>query len=308
MGSPAPSIGTGADDTTLSGSPAFADGNARPPSRAGGAYPAGPGELADCSAMTPEEHTEFTSRVVAAVERDPMVFGVVALGSSAGTSRPPDRFSDHDLFLVVEAEGVERYRSSIDWMPEPERVVLSYRETDHAVKVVYDDGHLVEAAVFSPDEVFLARMNDYAVLFDRADVEQRMAGVREATLRATRTEPSDEWLAGQFLTGLLVGTSRYRRGEALSGHTFVKQHAAGHLAVMLWRHLAPADVRRDDLDPTRRLEQALPAVGAAIEAAMQLPVPDAAAALLDIAETELAGLFGAPALATTRRVLAAEAM
>ncbi len=254
--------------------------------------------------MTPHEHAQFTGRVLAAVDPDPRVLGVVALGSSARTSRLPDRFSDHDLFLVVEVEGVEHYRSSTDWLPEPERFVLSYRETDHAVKVLYDDGHLVEAAVFSPDELSLARVNDYSVLFDRADVQERMAEVREASRRTAQAQPGDEWLVGQFLTAIVVGMSRYRRGEALSGHAFVKHHAMRHLAVLLWRRLAPDDARRDDLDPTRRFEQAIPRAGAAIELAMQLPVPDAAQALLDLAESELPELVQGRAITTTRSVVA----
>ena len=254
--------------------------------------------------MTPEEHAEFTDRVVAAVAGDPRGLGVVALGSSARTSRLPDRFSDHDLFVVVEADVVERYRSTTDWLPAPDHIVLAFRETAHAVKVMYDDGHLVEAAVFSPDELGVARVNDYAVLLDRADIEDRMAAVRDASHTPAASEPGDEWLVGQFLTCLAVGVSRHRRGEALSGHVFVRQHAVGHLVVLLWRHLAPTDAQRDDLDPTRRFELALPEVGAALEAALQLPVPGAAGALLDLASSELAELFSGRATATVRSVVA----
>ena len=36
------------------------------------------------------------------------------------------------------------------------RVLLSFRETAHGLKVLYDDGHLLELAVFAPEELALA--------------------------------------------------------------------------------------------------------------------------------------------------------
>jgi hypothetical protein len=44
----------------------------------------------------------------------------------------------------------------------------------------------------------------------------------------------------------------------------------------------------DPLEPLRRIEQALPALGRELDAALALPTPQAAIALLDIAERELA--------------------
>jgi len=52
------------------------------------------------------------------------------------------------------------------------------RETAHGLKVLYDDGHLLEFAVFDEAELPLARVNDYRVLLDRAHLEADLKHLR----------------------------------------------------------------------------------------------------------------------------------
>ncbi len=238
----------------------------------------------------------------------PEVIGVVALGSMAERSSSPDRHSDHDFFVVVEAGAQERFRADLSWLPEHGRVVLAYRETAHGLKVIYEDGHLLEFAVFSPDELAVARVNEFRVLLDRGDVAARMAAVRRATEAGLReSAPSDAWLLGQFLAALLVGAGRWRRGERLSGRALLDGPAVDHLVELVARHVPPAPaVPRDDLDPRRRFELAYPSVAPEIERALTAEPPRAALILLDLAERELGRLEAFPrdGAAALRRVLA----
>jgi hypothetical protein len=228
----------------------------------------------------PDAFRAFTRRVVAALEPDPDVLGVVGLGSTADRGRAPDAHSDHDLWIVVRDGAEDRFRSSQAWLPDAGRIVLAYRETAHGLKVIYDDGHLVEYAVFSLDELEVARANAYRVWLDRADVEARVA----RCLRRGRDEPPPDlgWLFGQALAHLLVGAERAARGELLSGHRFVRELAVARLLELIVR-LEPSvdDAEADDLDPYRRAERTHPARAAAIEAAVRKPVGEAALALLD---------------------------
>src|SRR5205085_357778 len=122
-------------------------------------------------------------------------------------------------------------------------------ETPHGVKVVYRSGHLLEFAVFDPDEVELARVNRFRTLLDRGGIDDRMRALRERT--ASEQRPPDRgWLWGQFLTALLVGAWRYRRGERLSGRSLLLV-AARHLAQL-------AGSPSDPLDPVRRFETTCP--------------------------------------------------
>ncbi len=236
--------------------------------------------------MTPDAYARFTDAVAARAAADPDVVALVLVGSTSGDAPVPDAWSDHDLFLVTRPGKQERYRHDPGWLPDAERIVLWHRETLHGVKVIWDDGHLAEVAVFDPDELVLARVNRYRVPVDKADVAARMRQVAEATRRRAATErPDTRWLGGQFLGALLVGACRAARGERLSGHALVRTTALAHLVELARRRLSAAeDAAPDDLDPLRRVERGWPTLAAALGTALDRPVPAAALALLDLAE------------------------
>jgi hypothetical protein len=220
----------------------------------------------------------------------------------------PDAHSDHDLFVVTRAGAQERFRTELGWLPERGAIAMAFRETAHGVKVLYAGGHLVEFAAFDLEELAVARVNRYRVALDRADVAARMERIARITADETAAAPPDlTWHAGQFLTNLVVGAGRDARGERLSGHSFVRVHAVRHLAVLL-RTKLPAEraARLDNLDPYRRFEQVCPDLGRELEAALVLPVPAAARALLGIAARELPELVASAAHRAVARVLDGE--
>ena len=253
--------------------------------------------------MDAAAYSAFTDALSRRLDGDPRVVGLVALGSMSGDGPAPDDFSDHDFFVVTRSGAQEAYRTDLVWLPGAERAVLVHRETEHGLKVIRDDGHLLELAVFDPDELRVARANRYRVLLDRGGVAEGMAAIAAKPAES----PTDRWLCGQLLGNLLVGGGRAARGELLSARLFVAGHATGHLLRLLSRHVPPeAPVPLDDLDPFRRFERAFPRLGAEANAALSLPPLAGAVALLDLASRELGGrAAGWPAAAaeTVRRRL-----
>jgi hypothetical protein len=237
--------------------------------------------------VDPEAYADFTRRLHASLSSRPDVLGLVALGSMSGEGTPADAWSDHDFFVVTAPGTQEGFRTDLSWLPDAGRIALAFRETAHGLKVVFESGHLAELAVFDPEELFLARVNRYRVLLDRADLADRMRRVRQRTSAETARREDDGWRAGQLLTGLLVGAGRFRRGERASGHRLVWCTALEHLLVLVARHVpAERPEAKDDLDPFRRLETAYRALAREIEGARALDLPDAAAALLRLAVRE----------------------
>ncbi len=240
--------------------------------------------------MTPEAHADFTRALAGRLATDPRVLGFVALGSTAVKDVAPDRWSDHDFFVIVRSGTQEAFRTDRSWLPRPERIVFWHRETAHGVKALYDDAHLAEFAVFDLDELRVARVNRYRVLLDRGGVEEAVAAVAESTAREVRSSRADDaWRVAQFLTLLLVGGSRDARGERLSGGALVRQEALRQLLVLLSRHVpSPRSAMLDDLDPFRRFEIAYPELGREIGGALRLETRGAARGLIAIARRELA--------------------
>ncbi|MGE5233795.1 MAG: hypothetical protein ACM3OB_06770 [Acidobacteriota bacterium] len=250
----------------------------------------------------------WSRALVERVAADPRVLGLVALGSMAEQGTRPDRWSDHDFFLVVESGWEEDLRRNLGWLPESDSLVFSYRETRHGVKALFRDGHLVELAVFTLAELGVARVNRYRVLLDRGGVAAALARVRAQTLEAiARESPDTGWLVGQFLTHLLVGVGRWARGEKLAGAESVRQHALRDLVELLVRLVPPADpTLADDLDPLRRFERVRPDLGRELDLLLAREPLGAARGLLDIAEREVGSRlaeFPREGLATVRRAL-----
>lgn len=242
--------------------------------------------------MTPDEHAAFTAALERRLIGEDDVLGLVMLGSSSGIPPGPDPFSDHDFFVVTHMGRQEAWRNA-RWLPGAERIVLSFRETAHGVKALRDDGHLFEFAVFDPDEIGLARVNRYRVVFDRADVGTRMGRIRDLTAAAPAPDPG--WHMGQFLTQLVVAAGRTARGERLSGTGRIWD-AAHHLLVLLRTRLpAEAAAWLDNLDPTRRFEGVASGLAAEIEAATHMRPIAGARALLAVAVRELSDLVPAGA-------------
>jgi hypothetical protein len=249
--------------------------------------------------MDAASYERLTERLRDGLAADGAVLGLVALGSMAALDTQPDRWSDHDFFVVVKAGEQERFRRDLSWLPNSGDVVLSYRETAHGLKVLYRDGHLLEFAVFDQGELHLAKVNRYRVLLDRGGIADAMAAIREASERwASSSGMGDFERFGQFLANLLVGAARYARGEGLSGRQFAG-YALQHLAVLLGKYVPrEADHPLDNLDPLRRFERSWPAIGAELNRLLESPYPEMARGLLAIARRELAGrLPGYPAAA-----------
>ncbi|CAM4164285.1 hypothetical protein G4177_31480 [Corallococcus sp. ZKHCc1 1396] len=230
----------------------------------------------------------FTTELTRRAGADGRFRGLVALGSMAARDYLPDDFSDHDFFAIAEPGHAETLRQERGWLPRPEAISHTFRETAHGVKVVYRDGHLLEFAVFDLEELSLARVNRYRVLLDRGDVATRMEERARATARELQgTAPDDAWLFGQWLTQVLVGLGRHARGEVLSGRARLDE-AARLLCLLLARHVpAPEASVLDGLDPLRRVERVYPGPGGELARAMQGDSPGLARALLRLGAREL---------------------
>lgn len=256
--------------------------------------------------MTPDAHGAFSASLATRLEADAEVLGLVWLGSSSGLPPLPDAYSDHDFFVVTRPLVQERFRTQLGWLPNATEVVFSFRETAHGVKVLDRHGHLLEFAVFDLDELSLARVNRYRVAFDRADIAARLARVREATATQTAQAPDRRWLLGQFVTELVVGVNRAARGELLSAHTRVRGQAVQHLLGLLRAKASPTQLAGlDDLDRSRRFEQAFPSLGGELAQALELPLGQTARALLNVAMREFPEEFSSELRATLERVLPA---
>jgi hypothetical protein len=232
-----------------------------------------------------EEYRSFTGELRDHLAADGRAIGLIAVGSMADADYAPDEWSDHDFFVVTAAGGQEALRTDLSWLPRTNRIALSLRETEHGLLVIYDDGHMIEFAVFDLEEIALAGMNRYRVLLDLGGVADRAAEVA-----AHPREPRDDlFLFAKTIAAALVATGRGRRGEKLSA-AFLVTWATTYLNRLLIENV-PSERASilDGFDSLRRFELAYPELGAELAAIVCLDPADAGPALLDVLERELRG-------------------
>jgi hypothetical protein len=233
--------------------------------------------------VQPGEYRTFTHQLTERLGRDGRAIGLVAVGSMADRDYAPDEWSDHDFFVITPPGGQEELRNDLSWLPDADRVVLSVRETEHGLIVIYDDGHMLEFAVFDLEEIAVAGLNRYRVLFDRGGVEERV----EHVAASPRPPRDDLFLFGKTVVAALVAVGRGRRGETLSA-AFMLTWATTYLNRLLIRTLPSANASiLDGFDSLRRFERAYPELGAELAAIVRLDPVDGGAALLDLLEREL---------------------
>ncbi len=212
------------------------------------------------------------------------VHGLVAFGSTADRDRV-DEWSDHDFAWITAAGAEDRYRHDLSWLPDHERIALSVVEHHGGVKVVYNDGRRLEFGIAAVDDFSTWAGSPAEVLVgDEA--------IHHATATVIARRPDGLIDAARelrlMLTQIHSGVGRTRRGETLSGSGLIRFEAVNHLVRALAARLPGETARLDPLDPRRRFDLVHPELGERLEAANRLPVEEAARALIDLAEEQLA--------------------
>lgn len=232
------------------------------------------------SSHTLDAFLDYSDRLAANAQAHPDVLGLVLLGSAADTARA-DEWSDHDFFLIVKDGLGEKFRQDLSWLPGFAHVVIAPRETDHGLKVVYRDGHVLEFAVFEDRELEIASVNYWVVPVDKTNITSRVEALEKKTTGAPFNEQK-EWEL--LLCHILIGVGRARRGEVLIAGQAIRSYLMRHVIGFVRDRLAPVpgtEEAEDNLDRFRRFEKQYPAEGARLDHILQLPVEDAAQALLD---------------------------
>lgn len=238
--------------------------------------------------MNSSQYNRFTKELKENLLNYEKVSGLVAVGSMAEQDYMPDKWSDHDFSVIVETGYQEKFRKDLSWLPQFENIVLSFQETEHGLKVLYDNGHMIEFAVFDIEELYFLKINRYRILIDRENIKEHMEKIKKSTSQQSKLTYENNLLLGELITSLWIGIGRYKRGEKASAHELVKMSALKSLMTLIEKH-SPSEhkVLIDNLDPLRRFEYIYPDLGEEIGNILLEPILKAARQMLNILEREL---------------------
>jgi hypothetical protein len=213
---------------------------------------------------TKERFDRYLAELVAACSTQPLIDGLVLMGSTAERSRV-DEWSDHDFAVIAQTPSLELLRGDLGWLPRHQSLAFAAREHHDGFKAVYDDGSVIEFAVADRVGLLTFHANAWVVAYDPAgDLEALMKTVAARAKASDQVDPARDF--DVFLASLLIGVGRARRGELLSAWSLVGGQAVDHLLPVLVAALtitAGGDVRADNLDARRRIELVHPEFGLA---------------------------------------------
>jgi hypothetical protein len=229
-----------------------------------------------------EKFLSFQKELTHSVAKRPEVIGLIFVGSAAATERV-DQYSDQDFFLVVREGTGESFRQDLGWLPSHEEIALSPRETAHGLKVVYQNGDVLEFAVFEDSELELSSVNDYSVALDLQDIAERIAKIAKRSIPKPSNRAQEFEL---FLSLILIGVGRARRGEVLAAEQHIKSYALS-FALKLIRSANPTNQNADSLNDFRRFERDYPQLAGELHEIVLFPTEAAAKALCQLVMREL---------------------
>lgn len=218
------------------------------------------------------------------------VVGLVGFGSTAQRERV-DEWSDHDFAWVTVPGAQDRYRYGVsEWLPDGDRIALTVVEGHGGVKVIYDDGHVLEFGIGSLEEVISWPGNEADVIVDKTPDGGLRSGIRGAVNRTSGHRLPDAAEATRLiLTQVLIGVGRARRGEVQSARELVCSDAIVLFHTAVWARITPeAGVTINQLDPRRRFDRAYPNLGSRLDGLTQHDVEAAGRLLVDLTEEVLA--------------------
>lgn len=209
-------------------------------------------------------------------------------GSTAETERV-DEWSDHDFLVITKSGEQESLRTDLSWLPNAQAIAFSFRETEHGLKVVYESGAVLEFAIFDCAELRACAINHHRLAYGSEDVREALSVA--VTNGPSSSQSSDDLRDFRlFLSLILIGVGRARRGETLAAGQHIRTHASTALMRLLTRFLS-SDDRLDRLDIWRRFEFVYPELGIELANALAQQPEPAAIDLLRIAENVLAPVW-----------------
>ena len=236
--------------------------------------------------MNSIEYQDFLNELISTLEADPLVFGLVALGSTADAAYR-DRWSDHDFWIITTPGAQSRYLDTLSWLPRADDILITVSHGPSRRTVLYGNRHKVEYAVFDPEEAVHGKIERFQVLIDRQGVGSLAESIRLQTHQEHAAALARPDLLENLCVLLWTAYERWERGERLSAQRYIQFSLDTFLDLLVAHDGLHKSHTADVLDTRRRLEQIEPELGRELGRIGLLVPAEAGVALIDLAHKEL---------------------
>jgi hypothetical protein len=236
--------------------------------------------------MNPAAYQDFLNELVATLEADPVVVGLIALGSTADAASR-DRWSDHDFWLITSPGSQSKYLETFSWLPQADDILMTVSHGCSRRTVLYGNQHKAEYAVFDSTEAPGGKIERFQVLIDRRGIGRLAESIRLETYKERDSALARPDLLENLCLLLLTARERWERGEHLSSQKYIQFSVDVFLDLLAAHDGLNRSQVADKLDARRRLEQMEPELGEGLGRMVALSPAEAGVALIDLARREL---------------------
>ncbi|RCW60370.1 MULTISPECIES: hypothetical protein [Halanaerobium] len=238
--------------------------------------------------MKLRDYHRFTKELSQNLKSEADVIGLLALGSMAEKDHDPDLWSDHDFSIIVKAGNQDKYIDKLFWLPEEYEAVFTYKEAANSRKIILKNMHLIEYAVFTLEDLKKLKINSYRLLIDKNGISDYIEEIKNETSRTSKLLTENKVLLGNLLTDLFIGIGRYKRGEKISAHYFIKEKGLKQLLLLIEKNIDNNEIDNlDNLDPFRRFEYNYPDLALMINQIIDAEIISAAENILEFLQAQL---------------------
>ena len=129
--------------------------------------------------MNSIDYRSFLKELISTLEADPLVIGLIALGSTADAAYR-DRWSDHDFWIITSPGSQSQYLDTFSWLPRADNILITVRHGFSYRTVLYGNKHKVEYAVFDPQEAVRGKIRAVSGS-DRPPGHQQLSRINPAS-------------------------------------------------------------------------------------------------------------------------------
>jgi lincosamide nucleotidyltransferase B/F len=215
------------------------------------------------------------------------VLAVLALGSSGLERERIDRYSDLDVWIIVEDGYRDHIIGDLGWLNAVCPVVYKFRHSASGYGLLFEDGIFTELDAFEVVDLESLGFTEARIVWKAEGVPESLGLPR---LVHPTQERSTEAMLGEALGNLYVGLGRFYRGEKLSAMRFIQVYAVDQILKLASLVEGEQAAKRDIFSVERRFEKRFPGIADDLPAMMQGydHTPESALAVLEYLDRHFA--------------------
>ncbi|UBV43488.1 hypothetical protein LAJ19_04540 [Deinococcus taeanensis] len=208
--------------------------------------------------------------IARALDRSGRAVALLGLGSVGHDLARLDQWSDLDFFVVARPGQTEWFSRQCDWLAGAAPLAYAFHNTPAGAKVLFEDGLYGEFAVFGVEQLPDLPYQNARLVWAAPDappdlpLKITLSGSAGPTARLSAAAHAHH--LGEALTNLLVGVTRFQRGERLSALKFIQEYALGHVLALAAARAQSVPQGGDPFGLERRFERRYPELASALPA------------------------------------------